>query len=266
MPETTPAPAAQDQSPSTSPAGEPAQVSEPTAAPAATVPDRDELDRLRRYEQQVRGMAPVMQVLSSLGLTKPEDIKAYAPLIKGLRERGVQPDELARMLFASQQEPTGQRQDIDIEQAIEQRLGEFRREQALQQHTSSLESERRSVEKIVDEVVGKDAQPWMKRLMAAYAKDRHFSLRQLYPDDHPLSQNALGLAGEEGLAKLRAELEEYRGYLRGQAAAEIAKASAKATHAPTAAGNRAPQGAPAESDEGDPASLLRSIVERHVKQ
>lgn len=248
----------------------PAAVPEAGSAPAPpTAGEPDWKALATRYGDQVKGYAPLHQAMTGLGIRTREDIEALAPLMQGMKARGMTPGQLASLIAAQDQSAVGGAGEphTDIASLIDSKLGEFRREQAIAAHQAALEQEDQAIAAAVAEALGDKPTPQQKTLLEALARSTYQTERstRAYPQGHPLHDDVFGPAGADGLAKVKSALSEHAGYLRGQAAADIARAAAQTNHAPpTAAGGRGGHGPVADDRDQGPDEFIRSVVAKHA--
>ena len=177
----------------------PAPGGVPPAAPATTTPapetvtiNKADLDRYTRYEQQVKGYAPVLQTLGQYGLRTPEDVSREFGNVVAIREAGIDPSKLSG---ASRTQPT----QAQPTQAPSHPNGVYPiayTDHALAklQYANAYENESAMVESLVRELVG--TSPTEHDLTVAGdivrgAMSRLPDSVVTYPKGHPLSKEYL---------------------------------------------------------------------------
>jgi hypothetical protein len=235
----------------------PAAPSAPAVAPSQPAVSgefeqvsRGDLERYRRYEQQVRGLSPVAERLAKFGIKGAEDLERYAPVFETINTRKIDPSGF-RAMFSPEADrdlkgETAQPQfnPDELEQRV---MTKVERQFAEREHKAAEARHARMLDELVKELVP-DADDLSKE-DARYILERHLETgRKTYPEGHPLSKEFLQPLSESDAKKASEWWKERQTKRAGQAMADKAKAAmagagaAKPSKAP--AGNSAGQGTP----------------------
>lgn len=216
-------------------------------------------ERFQRYEQQLKGQAPLIDAITKLGIKGPEDL---APL-SAIREKGIDFRRLSDA-FASPKDEDPEPQ-IDVKKLIADETGKLRREFAEREYRSSLDAESKRLDALVEELAGEGATSWDKRAIKAVLQEEIWNGAKGYDEGHPLHggpyRQVYGDGEFKSLAeKVRAEREKAK----GEGMNAIAKAASKPSPKPTA-GNQGNQGKPEVSEPSsseDRRARTRETIQR----
>lgn len=212
-----------------------ATAGEPTNDAFERIP-KDELNRLRSYEQQFRGSKPLVDAALSSGFKSPDDfgnvrtmrerVDRYGKLLDTLDKRKVNQDALLGLLDGGgddfdEDSPKGGFSQEDIEKLLDERDKKRSRQEAESKHSEMSAREAKLARELANEILGDSSlSEFDKKLIADGLALRAFQNRKPYGDDHPLGGDYYAPHDEDSLKSLVAQLKDERQKALGEALAK----------------------------------------------
>lgn len=238
----------------------------PQPAPTGRTIDDATWEKYQRYEQQLKGQAPLIEQVTKLGFKSPED---FAPL-EAIKTRGIDFRRLAETL-GNPKEPEP---DPDPTEVIDKRFKEWEdkltakeRKIAYEQYQRELESESKRLEKLAEELAGETADEYTKYLHKQALSNLVWENAQDFDDGHPLKGTARRPYGEGDFAKLAERIKEQQAKAKGAGMKQIADAASKPVTPKSTAGSQGNQGTtqPKAHTKSDARQAIRDSVAGVIK-
>lgn len=207
---------------------------QPSSGNGYTVPQgyrlvaEDEYGQAQRWRQQVEGSKQEFERYKS-------QFEPWKNVIDTFSKSGVDPKNFT----AAQTQlsgPTSGSASLDpqaIESAIEKRFAAFeqrmQKADAMRSHESSMNAQRKALDKLVDDVVGEGADEATKKAVRGMAMGLYNENLQsnFYPNDHPLHQDAFAPLPDDKWAQFGSSVGDMYKALRGSQLGAVADAAAK---------------------------------------
>lgn len=207
---------------------------------------RQEWESAQRWGQQVKGYQPFFEKARSLGFEKPEHFDEWAPAIRTMRERGINPRHFPQAFGPQVTEPDGGDQPRFDPDAFEKKLrAELAEERAWESHRSAYESEGKVIDTLLADLADGDADDFTRELYRRALRDYSWEVREQYPEGHPLHTKAVRALDEAMGKKAVGYFKDLRTKAQAKKMAAVGAAAGKeAGRAPpsTAAGAGGGQG------------------------
>lgn len=199
----------------------------------------DEWGKAQRWQQQVEGSRQEFERYKS-------QFEPWKNVVDTFGKMGIDPKSFTAQQ-AQQAASNGQSQSLDpaaIEAAIDKRFSAFeqrmQKADAMRSHEATMNAQRKALDKLVDDVVGSNADEATKKAVRGMAMGMYNENLQsnFYPENHPLHQDAFAPLPEDKWASFGTSISDMYKALRGSQLGAVADAAAKsAKSAPAGVSN-----------------------------
>lgn len=179
-------------------------VSPPAAPPnpnpdSVTIP-KQQWEQFQRYEQQAKGSQAFYEKAKAAGFEKPEHFDQWSPVLGTLKQRGIAPDALGRILNHRVEEDKSEAGGaaFDADKLKSEIFSDVDTRWATKEHQAATKNDPSMVGRAVEKILGdSQASDYDKALLEGAIGRYMDTNRGVYPADHPLHDRTLAPLGDK---------------------------------------------------------------------